>query len=300
MDNFYSNGKLLLTGEYAILDGALGLALPTKFGQRLEVSKGNDGLLAWKSYTHDHTIWLDVEYSLPNLEVNATNNLELALSLYNILAETKKLNPDFLGDKEGFFVETHLSFPNNWGLGSSSTLINNIAQWAKVDPYLLLKHTFGGSGYDIACAQHNNPILYHLEQENPMVEAVTFAPPFKDSLYFVHLNRKQNSREAIRNYRKRWFDKKDLLPKINAITKKMAKTQKPIVFEQLIHAHELLLSNVLGIAPVKEQFPDYFGSIKSLGAWGGDFILATGNEKTPDYFKARGFDTVLPYGEMIL
>ena len=32
---FYGNGKLLLTGEYFVLDGALSLALPTKFGQNL-------------------------------------------------------------------------------------------------------------------------------------------------------------------------------------------------------------------------------------------------------------------------
>ena len=30
---FYSNGKLLITGEYVVLDGAKALALPTKFGQ---------------------------------------------------------------------------------------------------------------------------------------------------------------------------------------------------------------------------------------------------------------------------
>jgi hypothetical protein len=34
---FYSNGKLLITGEYLILDGAKGLALPTKMGQNLSV-----------------------------------------------------------------------------------------------------------------------------------------------------------------------------------------------------------------------------------------------------------------------
>ena len=35
--SYYSNGKLLITGEYAVLDGALSLALPTKFGQELNV-----------------------------------------------------------------------------------------------------------------------------------------------------------------------------------------------------------------------------------------------------------------------
>ena len=34
---FYSNGKLLLTGEYLVLNGAVALAIPTKFGQTLTI-----------------------------------------------------------------------------------------------------------------------------------------------------------------------------------------------------------------------------------------------------------------------
>ena len=30
MEKFYSHGKLLITGEYAVLDGAKAIALPTK------------------------------------------------------------------------------------------------------------------------------------------------------------------------------------------------------------------------------------------------------------------------------
>ena len=33
--NFYSPGKLMLTGEYLVLDGASSLALPTMLGQSL-------------------------------------------------------------------------------------------------------------------------------------------------------------------------------------------------------------------------------------------------------------------------
>ena len=35
---FYGHGKLLLTGEYAVLDGAKALSIPTRFGQSLEVT----------------------------------------------------------------------------------------------------------------------------------------------------------------------------------------------------------------------------------------------------------------------
>ena len=50
MQRFYSNGKLLLSGEYLILDGATGLALPTKTGQEMLVSTFNsEGILFWES-----------------------------------------------------------------------------------------------------------------------------------------------------------------------------------------------------------------------------------------------------------
>ena len=39
--DFYSNGKVLLTGEYAVLNGSLSLALPSIYGQYLEV-KNNE------------------------------------------------------------------------------------------------------------------------------------------------------------------------------------------------------------------------------------------------------------------
>jgi len=50
------------------------------------------------------------------------------------------------------------------------------------------------------------------------------------------------------------------------------------------------------------RFADYWGELKSLGAWGGDFVLATSTrdpQETRDYFRARGLDTVIPYGELI-
>ena len=57
---FYSNGKLLITGEYVVLDGAKSLALPTKFGQNLSVEKvDSNQLIHWVSYDHDGSIWFE-------------------------------------------------------------------------------------------------------------------------------------------------------------------------------------------------------------------------------------------------
>jgi len=52
---------------------------------------------------------------------------------------------------------------------------------------------------------------------------------------------------------------------------------------------------------IKEAlFHDFDGVIKSLGAWGGDFVMVISKDNPKDYFKKRGYDIVIPYDEMIL
>lgn len=297
---FYSNGKLLLTGEYAILDGAIGLAVPTKLGQSLKVSSSDSGIITWTSINEKEETWFDASYQLPDLKLITTSDKGIAKKLCQILKVSKTLNSGFLNDAKGYHIETVLRFPRNWGLGSSSTLINNIAQWAAIDAHELLRNTFGGSGYDISSAQHNTPIFYNLNSGRPIVKSVSFNPVFKDQLFFVHLNKKQNSREAIANYRKQEFDSVQLIASITNLTEQLVAAASVSDVEALLIAHESILSKVLKMPPVKQKFPDYFGEMKSLGGWGGDFVLATGNQKTPDYFKVKGFNTVIPYSEMVL
>ena len=298
---FYSNGKLLLSGEYAILDGAVGLGLPTKFGQHLEVQEGDVGMLHWISLDYESNLWFEARYTLNPFKVIETSDINISKRLVQILAEAKRLNPAFLLDKAGYRIEAQLMFPRDWGLGSSSTLLNNIAQWGKVDAYKLLHATFGGSGYDIACAQHNLPILYQLSKSIPIVKEVNFKPPFANELYFVHLNRKQNSRDAIHHYSDIDFDKGEFTNEISTITEKLLTISTLGEFEQLLHQHEELISKAIGLSPIRERlFTDYNGAVKSLGAWGGDFILITGDKESPNYFKEKGFRTIIPYTKMIL
>lgn len=298
---FYSNGKLLLTGEYAVLDGALALAMPTRFGQSLETTENTSGQLNWQSFDADGSCWFEVIFLLPQLQLHTTNNREMAVRLKVILEAAKKVNTEFLADETGIAVKTHTSFPRHWGLGTSSTLINNIAAWGSANPYTLLQQSFGGSGYDIACASHNTPILYQLKNEKPQIEGIPFSPPFKEQLFFVYLNHKQNSQAAIKAYHQKRFDKKKFTSKISDLTRQFVSATTLESFEGLIVDHETCIAAVLDQQPVKQRmFPDYFGMVKSLGAWGGDFVLATGNEKTPDYFAAKGFNTILSFEEMVL
>jgi len=301
---FYSNGKLLITGEYLVLDGAKALAVPTKFGQNLIVTEGANQEIKWTSFDSDGSVWYEDIFSFS--DISRKDSLEKKASVRNtligILHEAFELNPDFIYQSEGYYITTQLSFPRNWGLGTSSTLINNIAQWFQIDAFVLLKNSFGGSGYDIACAQNNCPILYHLENGKPIVERVTFDPVFCDNLYFVYLDKKQNSKAAIASYYEN--PKNDLaktIVKNDKITLEVLNAKNLQEFALAIEKHETEMSAILKTETVKESlFADFEGTVKSLGAWGGDFVMAIASENPTDYFKGKGFRTIIPYKDMVL
>ncbi len=300
---FYSNGKLLITGEYLVLDGANAFALPTKFGQNLIVEKAKNQEIKWTSFNADGSIWFEDTFSF--LDISDKANQETSTirnTLIEILHEGYLLNPDFIHQSEGYNVKTELSFPRKWGLGTSSTLINNIAQWLQVDAFILLNNSFGGSGYDIACAQNNSPILYHLDNGKPVIETISFEPKFAKNLHFVYLEKKQSSKASIISYynNKNSALAEDIIAN-NKITSAVLKAKTLQEFAIALEEHEAEMSNILEMQTIKESlFPDFNGIIKSLGAWGGDFVLAISDENPVDYFNGKGFRTIIPYKDMIL
>ncbi|WP_298499523.1 GYDIA family GHMP kinase [uncultured Algibacter sp.] len=293
---FYSHGKLLLTGEYVVLDGAISLAIPTKFGQSLTIKPIEESFISWKSFDEANKIWFENDFKL-----NDNLHDEIPKRLIQVLNAAKDLNPDFLNKVAGFKVETHLEFPINWGLGTSSTLINNMAQWANIDAYTLLEKTFGGSGYDIACAQFDTPITYQRDHNKPIVKSIKFAPSFNEHLYFVHLNKKQNSRDAIKHYHQNKENAQSAINAINKITSQMIACKTLKEFQGLIVQHETIIAKITKQTPVKDLlFKDFNGAIKSLGAWGGDFIMVASKNNPVKYFTDKGYKTIIPYNNMVL
>jgi len=300
---FYSNGKLLITGEYVVLDGAIALALPTKYGQNLIIEEAENNLIQWKSFDSDGSIWFEdnIPFSSVIRKERFDDNHSIKNTLIEILHEAYLMNSDFITNSKGHVITTELTFPKFWGLGTSSTLINNIAQWLKIDAYLLLKRSFGGSGYDLACAQNNVAITYQLINEKPIVKKITFEPSFSSEIHFVYLNRKQSSKTAIASYYNNQINIGKIIPIITEITKTVINAEDSKSFALALKKHEIEMSNVLELQTVQEAlFEDFDGVIKSLGAWGGDFVMVISKENPTDYFKERGFEIVLPYNEMIL
>lgn len=295
---FYSNGKLLITGEYVVLDGAVAFAIPTQPGQDLYVQFHEKPEIHWNSFDVKGKCWFSAVFSLEDFSFKTETSKSVAKTLSEILQHARILNPEFLSNHQGFRITTHLDFPRDWGLGSSSTLIANIAEWAEIDPYQLLEKTFGGSGYDIASAKNDLPILFRKAENNIKVNPCELQWKFEDRLFFVHLNKKQNSRSGISHYRK-FPVKKEVIQRISEISKAIPTVENLSDFETLIKEHEHIISKTIQLPTVQENlFPDYSGVVKSLGAWGGDFVLATGNREKQEYFKEKGYSTQISFNKM--
>ncbi|MDR9457098.1 MAG: GYDIA family GHMP kinase [Salegentibacter sp.] len=306
MKKFYSHGKLLITGEYAVLDGAKALALPTKYGQEMQVESTDKPEISWTSLDEKEDIWFGGSFILKNdnFFLKEENNKPSVLDsrLLQVLNAAKMLNPEFFSEKQGFKITTKLDFNRKWGLGSSSTLINNIASWLNIDAYKLLEKTFGGSGYDIAAAQQDSAFTYQLIKGQASVLKSHFEPQFEDKLFFVYLNQKQNSREAIAHYRNQPRENIDVLTdKISGLTEQFLHCETLHEFRVLMDLHETLISKAINLPKIKTRlFPDFSGSIKSLGGWGGDFVLATGSEEDQQYFRDKNYNTIIPFSKMKL
>lgn len=300
---YYSNGKILLTGEYLVLKGTKSLALPLNIGQLLQVQSENTSTIDWESFDTSG-LFFSAAFSAHDIEIIATNDPDKAIFIQKLLQAAKQLNSKFLKGKTGYKLKSLLEFDLSYGLGSSSTLISNIAQWAQVDAFQLNQLISKGSGYDIACAKAKGPILYQLINQQPKWEAVHFYPSFINQLNLVYQNKKMPTESNIKSYlESQAFDEK-WINMGNKLTDNFLNCANLQEFQELLFKHETLIGQVIGQTPVQQQlFKDFNGAVKSLGAWGGDFLLAASSDSFQEqqaYFKQKGFTTIIPLKKWLL
>lgn len=303
---FYGHGKLLLTGEYFVLEGALALGLPTSVGQSLNVKyrHSNQPTLKWTALDHLGKPWFESVMELWHFDAHTTTDKVVSEDLQKILLQVRRQNPHFLRDEMDVMVETKLEFPREWGLGSSSSLLYNIAQWAYIGPFDLAMKSFGGSGYDIACAQSMGPIQYQLVDNLPRWRPVEFNPSFHENLWLLYLGQKRNTRDAIASFKSlSEAERKAPVETVTSLTREMTTAADLRHFDRVIREHEEVVSKALNTKTIKsELFSDFWGEVKSLGAWGGDFALVTSASdfsKTREYFMNKGFETLISYKELV-
>ncbi len=299
--DYRSNGKLLLTAEYAVLQGAQALAVPVKFGQTLSVEKSYNDFLTWEAYENDK-LWFSAKFSLKDFKIIESNDIEKTGYPRTLLKAINMIKPDFISS--GYTLTHHLDFDRNWGLGSSSTLISNMAQWSGIDPFELHFAVSNGSGYDIACATSQKPLLYKIQDKQPKFEEVNFNPPFYEKLYFAYLGNKVATKNNVASFlNKKQLVKTDI-EKINGLTREICRCNKFEDIGVLLFEHEQFLSSLLDIEPVKKKFfSDFPGYVKSLGAWGGDFVMLVysgARDELKKYLNSKNISTFFRFDEIIL
>lgn len=300
---FCSHGKLLLFGEYAVIDGAKALAIPCKQGQTLEIKPHRGSDLIWECYDEHDELWFEAQISLYDFSSVRTSDQATSDFLQKILKGAVRHNTEFLNKWNGFKAINRLQFNREWGLGSSSTLLNNVAQWAEINPFHLHFSVSSGSGYDIACADADGPLTYQLKEDELHFEEIDFEPSFLDQIGFLYLGNKQNTKSAISHYSKHVKKRRILADKVTEITERAIACKTLAQFIKVAEDHENLLAKEIGMQRVQaERFPEFDGVVKSLGAWGGDFVMVLNNksfEENQAYFSNLGYSTLISYQDMI-
>lgn len=299
MNRIFSPGKLMLTSEYVAVDGALVLAVSTKLGQEFFFMEDDDekSLIYWNAYHQDH-LWLETIIDYKTWTIIKTNDQKASEFILKVLKNVHELSTIKFKTNNSYHLKTNLQFPADFGLGSSSTLMSNLAEWADIDAFILNEESLGGSGYDIAVAKEKSAVLYSRFPERAY-HKINFDPIFKDELIFIHLNQKQDTREGISHYKSKPTST-ELINDYSKLTEKIINSQNLEEFSQLMTIHEQKLSDFLGIPTVKEKyFQNCPSFVKSLGAWGGDFVLASKFGDYESYFKKLGFSKIFSWSELI-
>lgn len=264
---FRAHGKLMLFGEYVVMRNVPALAFPIKLGQTLTVHPSDTYFV--QSFEIDEC-WFSMEFSR-NLEIKSTNNLDVAEKLISIFEDLKSFNEKLFELPIKLVIQSN--FNRKWGFGSSATLISLLAQWSGMNPFDLNEKHFEGSGYDIACATASSPIIY--TKSNRIVQDVSLPKSITDKLLFIYLGKKQNSRNEVNKFNSKVLLDEDVIFFTDLILG-VPNITDIVDFEQVINSHEEEMSKLLERPTLKEiEFFDYEYSIKSMGAWGGDFFMAT-------------------------
>lgn len=296
----FAQGKLLISGEYLVLDGAKAIAFPLKYGQSLKCSETSDAaVLHWQSFEEEE-LWLDLKLNKKTLEIVEVSDIERAGGVIKIIKEAQLLNKNAPALPD--HMEVRSNFPFISGFGSSSTLIALMAHFFKVDVFQLSDATFGGSGYDVACAFHEGPLLYQNKKTEKVIQAVDLSDDITQYMFFVHSGQKMNSRNAIAHYRSQNEEViASAVQEINTLSEQLLKAS---TFEELNNfgmASEKLLQGILKQASWNDVFPDCPFTLKALGAWGGDYFMAIAHnkEEVKNYFKKKNLNQILCYQELI-
>lgn len=290
-------GKLMISGEYLVLDGARTWAIPTKYGQSIKANPSPGAGLKWKSIDHHGKTWFEGLWDGKGTLLDFSD-ADTAETLHSLLhfAQAKGVNPF-----AGWNVTTSVDFPREWGLGTSSSLVALLSKWLEVDPFELFNSSLTGSGYDVAVAYYNRGCVFRKTDTGNEVVNVDHVPSFANQLYFVYSGQKQSSHREVLRYSHLDANKRiSRVPRINELTQSLLTTKDLGEFQSAMREHESILGTILERQPLNEKWSEIQGALKHLGAWGGDFfLLATEHKSDLEVLKEKGVEQIIPWREMM-
>lgn len=276
--------KVILFGEWAVLDGGLALALPLNARLRLQIRDLHEGdEIRFRSDSID-------EKKTATLSANG----ELSDAFFQLAADVlRELRPNLDGCRDREFI-----FQRDWrlseGLGSSSAVIATLLKallpqseqdqsplnyWRRGLEILHRRLSPRASGLDLAVQIFDAPVSMRAktpELWNP--------PEIPAELQLIHTNDKLSTQDALRKVAPR----KDALDEIATSTQNFFDDHD---WERAITRHARALEK-LGVVPanIREALDDWqtrkwIRSGKTTGAGGGDALLVLVNP-----LQRRNFD----------
>lgn len=295
-----SPGKVMLSGEYFVLWGATALAFPTFQRQHLAVFELTyQTCHHWTTTAGSEEIFscLIDKASLKAFDIQGSK--ASAEFIEKVLQAARTLNPGIF--ESSWHFHTRLGFQPQWGLGSSSSLIVNISRFTQTDAWRLHRMISRGSGYDIACALHEKPLLFS-HPENPRISFPNITYPFVNALYFLPLGIKKDSSRAV-SETAHLQPSTALIEEASQISYTLTWVPSLKEFTDLLKNYMHLVKRGLGLdEDLPAPLTGFSGFIKPLGAWGGDLALVISEEdenQLRDWFASRGFPELIKWQEII-
>lgn len=303
MNTFHAHGKLLVSAEYMVLFGSRALAIPLQLGQSLRrIRSEHPRVFSWRAIYSEKT-WFNATMDPGSLRILSSSDSDKAEWLRSLIRASIELMPSFQEDLFRWDVETHLDFSPQWGLGSSSTVTALVAEWAEVNPLDLHFMVSEGSGYDVACAIADGPIQYQIRDNAPHYQHVPFLPSFSPQIFFAWLGSKQPTSAHLREMKGRFQPGYEEIHRFSRITDAMIDAEDLSTFRGLMEEHEDALASLLEMEKISEsRLHGIPGTVKSLGAWGGDFVMIASDADEKDlfnYLHERDIRIIYRYNDIV-
>ncbi len=284
------------------MEGAMGLAVPVKWGQSMKVTESQGAGIHWITKDQNGAKWFECKLNLIDFAIEKTTDETKAEFVQSLIKSAAQLNSDFLSKWKKYKVTCDLGFDPAWGLGTSSTLICNLATWAELSPFELFFDTQEGSGYDIAAAVSQEPLLYQKNEDELSFETFDWSGNLTDGICVFYQGHKQNSLEEVRTWKTNKVWKQKDVKQVSSISEALADCNDVDEAISLLRDHVNMMERILNRTAYDGQFSDFEGVVKPLGAWGGDFGLAlhTDVEYTAKYLAKKGMKTVFRLGDILV